>query len=129
MHAGIYTRSEPAPITVLVGDHVFRGESIIEVCSKHLLEEPTPPSACCDHPIPQALERLVLDCLEHKPDRRPQSARAFVERLLGIPVEAWQPRQDEAWWLERGSFVRDASRTTTSAGRTIQVDLGLRRNG
>jgi hypothetical protein len=65
MHAGIYTRSEPAPITVLVGDHVFRGESIIEVCSKHLLEEPTPPSARCDHPIPQALERLVLDCLEN----------------------------------------------------------------
>jgi hypothetical protein len=62
-------------------------------------------------------------------DHRPQSARAFRERLLRAQVDAWQPRHAEAWWLERGSTVRGGSRAPTTVGRTIQVDLGVRGNG
>ena len=114
---------------LLVGGHVFRGESLIEVCSKHLLEAPEPPSARASRSIPKMLEQLVLDCLEKKPERRPQSAREFLERLSQTRAEPWDARQAEAWWREHGPGVRKAISTPTSTGRTIQVDLGLRRTG
>jgi eukaryotic-like serine/threonine-protein kinase len=112
---------------LLVGDHVFHGDSLIEVCSKHLLQLPEPPSVQSGRPLPDALERLVLDCLEKKPELRPQSAREFIERLSRAQAEPWHARQAEAWWREHGARVRTASTAPTRTGRTIQVDLGLRR--
>jgi eukaryotic-like serine/threonine-protein kinase len=112
---------------LLVGEHVFRGESLIEVCSKQLLEVPEPPSIRGGRPLPDALERLVLDCLEKKPDLRPRSAREFLERLSRARAEPWSARRAEAWWSEHGSKVRTASSAPARTGRTIQVDLGLRR--
>jgi eukaryotic-like serine/threonine-protein kinase len=112
---------------LLVGEHVFRGQSLIEVCSKHLLELPEPPSVRSGRQLPPALERLVLDCLEKKPDHRPPSAREFLERLSHAGAEPWDARQAEAWWGEHGARVRTAVSAPAGSGRTIQVDLGLRR--
>lgn len=112
---------------LLVGDHVFGGESIIEVCSKHLLQAPEPPSARSAQPLPEALERLVLDCLQKKPELRPQSARQFLERLASIAVEAWEARDAERWWRENAARVRIPSKAGTGPGRTIEVDLQGRR--
>jgi eukaryotic-like serine/threonine-protein kinase len=113
---------------LLVGDHVFRGESLIEVCSKHLLQAPEPPSSRSGRVLPAELERLVLDCLEKQPDRRPGSAREFLERLSRGGAEAWDARQAEAWWHEHGARVRVAVPAPAGSGRTILVDLGLRRS-
>jgi serine/threonine-protein kinase len=113
---------------LLVGEHVFHGDSLIEVCSKHMLQDPEPPSARCKGPLPQALERLVLDCLEKKPDRRPQSARIVLERLSRIGAERWDTGQADAWWREHGARVRKESRAPSATGRIIQVDLALRRS-
>jgi serine/threonine-protein kinase len=111
---------------LLAGDHVFRGQSLIEVCSKHLLEAPEPPSVRCGRPLPEALERLVLDCLEKKPELRPASAREFHERLSRIRDDPWNAKQAEAWWGEHGTSVKAASVAPTGSGRTIQVDLQQR---
>lgn len=111
---------------LLTGDHVFRGESLIEVCSKHLLELPDSPSARRGEPLPENLERLVLDCLEKKPEYRPQSAREFLDRLARVEVGGWGPRQAEAWWQQHGAAVRAPSAAPSGSGRTIQVDLGQR---
>jgi eukaryotic-like serine/threonine-protein kinase len=105
---------------------VFRGESLIEVCSKHLLELPESPSSRRGEALPETLERLVLDCLEKKPDFRPQSAREFLDRLTRVEVEAWGARQAEAWWQQHGAAVRTASAAPSGTRRTIQVDLGQR---
>ena len=45
---------------LLTSSDVFDGKTIIEVCSKHLTEEPTPPSEICDEPIASDLEELIL---------------------------------------------------------------------
>ncbi len=113
---------------LLAGDDVFRGESLIEVCSKHLLEQPEPPSVRRGGDIPKALEQLVLDCLAKKPEQRPQTARDFLERLASAGAEPWTARQAEAWWREHGAGVRIASLAPTATGRTIQVDLGWRKS-
>jgi len=112
---------------LLVGDHVFLGESIVEVCSKHLLQAPEPPSARAGRELPAALEQLVLDCLEKKPERRPQSAREFLERLSRARAEAWDAWQAEAWWREHGASVSLASQAPAGTDRTILVDLGRRK--
>jgi eukaryotic-like serine/threonine-protein kinase len=112
---------------LLAGEHVFRGESLIEVCSKHLLELPEPPSARLGWPLPEALERLVLDCLEKKPEQRPQSARQLIERLALVGAEPWDDDQAESWWREHGPRLHKVSGPPGAVGRTIQVDLGLRR--
>ncbi|MCA9719510.1 MAG: CHASE domain-containing protein, partial [Myxococcales bacterium] len=45
---------------LLVGDHVFSGTSITELCQQHVREPVRPPSWRVDGEIPAALERLVL---------------------------------------------------------------------
>jgi tRNA A-37 threonylcarbamoyl transferase component Bud32 len=111
---------------LLTGGNVFRGQSLIEVCSKHLLELPESPSSRRGEPLPEKLERLVLDCLEKKPAFRPQSAREFLDRLTRVEMEAWGARQAEAWWQQHGAAVRTVGPATGGTGRTIQVDLGQR---
>jgi eukaryotic-like serine/threonine-protein kinase len=108
---------------LLAGDHVFRGASLLEVCSKHLLERPEPPSARGGHAVPPALEQLVLECLEKQPAERPQSARELLDRLARLSVSPFSREDAEAWWQEHGSHVRAVSRAPTASGRTIQVDL------
>jgi serine/threonine-protein kinase len=114
---------------LLVGDHVFLGQSIVEVCSKHLLQAPEPPSARAGRELPAALEQLVLDCLEKTPERRPQSAREFLERLSRDRAETWDAWQAEAWWREHGQSVSKVSTAPGGTDRTIQVDLGRRQAG
>jgi serine/threonine-protein kinase len=112
---------------LLVGEDVFRGHSLIEACGKQLHEIPESPSARSGRPLPEALERLVLDCLEKLPERRPQSAREFLQRLAQVSAEAWDASQAEAWWREHGSSVRAASSVPASTSQTIQVDIGAGR--
>jgi serine/threonine-protein kinase len=78
--------------------------------------------------LPDALERLVLDCLEKRPELRPASARVFLKRLAQVEAGAWDGDQAEAWWREHGSMVRAASLAPTGTERTIQVDLLLGRS-
>ncbi len=107
---------------LLTGDHVFRGESLIEVCSKHLHEIPEPPSLRAGRALPEALDRLVLDCLEKQPARRPQSARELGRRLDPIRHEPWSASDAEAWWGANGAGVRAPS-VPAKASQTIQVDV------
>jgi serine/threonine protein kinase len=113
---------------LLVGGHVFSGGSLIEVCSKHLLEAPEAPSTRGGRPLPEMLERLVLDCLEKRPERRPQSARAFLERLAQVDAAPWNASHAETWWREHGASVRAPTGAKAAANQTIQVDFGLHRN-
>jgi eukaryotic-like serine/threonine-protein kinase len=112
---------------LLVGDHVFSGQSLIEVCSKHLLELPVPPSARLGQPLPAELERLVLECLEKKPEQRPGSARELMERLQAVHADAWDAKRAEAWWRQHGGVLKTSVSAPTGSGHTIQVDLRLRR--
>ena len=50
--------------------------------------------------IPEALDRLVVDCLAKDPDARPQSAREIIQRLSQIEECLAPWTQDDAikWW-------------------------------
>jgi eukaryotic-like serine/threonine-protein kinase len=86
---------------LLTGTPVFEGR-LVEVIQSHLLRAPQPPSARLGRNLPAKLERVVLDCLEKDPGRRPESARALMERLTACDdVEPWRPEEAQRWWRTR----------------------------
>jgi eukaryotic-like serine/threonine-protein kinase len=92
---------------LVTGTHVFPGRSFIEVCSDHLHRAPEPPSARLGRPLPQDLERLILDCLAKEPARRPQTATELQERARACrDYGSWTRERARRWWQDHGEDVR-----------------------
>jgi serine/threonine-protein kinase len=80
---------------------MFEGR-LIDVIQSHLQRSPDPPSERLGRPLPPKLERVVLDCLEKDPIRRPESAQALMDRLDACDdVERWATEEARRWWRAR----------------------------
>ncbi|HWM88753.1 MAG TPA: serine/threonine-protein kinase, partial [Kofleriaceae bacterium] len=89
---------------LLAGRPVFDGETVAEVCARHLYEPPVPPSTF--ESVPADLEALVLACLDKSPERRPADARALREALLACATAGdWTPAEARRWWQSHGAPV------------------------
>jgi serine/threonine-protein kinase len=110
---------------LLAGRDVFSGETVVEVLSRHMLQEPSPPSVHLPKPLPADLERLVLQCLSKKPAERPQSASTLRASLLACEDAARYDRTAAfAWWREHRQQPRtDSDRITGGSPATMAVDL------
>jgi serine/threonine-protein kinase len=93
---------------LLTGTIVFKKNSGVAAALAHLTERPEPPSRRSELPIPQSLERIVLGCLEKRPEDRPQSAAELRELLKGCTdVARWTEFDANRWWaLHRPEPVR-----------------------
>ncbi len=112
---------------LLVGDHVFTGKTVIEVCGKHLHQEPDPPSKRLGRSVSSALEDLLLRCLAKSPKDRPASAAAFLDELLACSIPAWDPLRARKWWTENmGAIRQSAIGESVASSETVMVDLGRR---
>jgi len=113
---------------MLTGEHVFTGRTVVEILSKHLHEPPRSPSAARGSAIPAALEQLVLDCLAKSPSARPESARAFVERLEACAIDqAWTSDDARRWWAQHGAALRRQPRQSSGVSLTeLAPDRGLK---
>lgn len=49
---------------LLTGQPVFEADSVVDLCQKHIVTPPVPPSERINIPIPAELERTLLACLE-----------------------------------------------------------------
>jgi serine/threonine-protein kinase len=88
---------------LVTGKLVFEGPGAVKVMSDHIHTPPTPASSRAEQPIPSDLDRLILECLEKDPDKRPASAAALLVRLRALSIAtAWTPEHAEKWW---GSHV------------------------
>lgn len=84
---------------LLTGRHVFEGETAMEVLVHHARTQPPRASELAEHPIPEALDRLILACLSKKPTDRPQSAADFAVQLQAIEFERrWDSELGRRWW-------------------------------
>jgi serine/threonine-protein kinase len=84
---------------LLTGRLVFETLTTAALLVAHAREAPRPPSALAPFAVPEALDRLVLDCLAKDPARRPQSAEAIADRLASLPfVRPWTPAAAAEWW-------------------------------
>jgi serine/threonine-protein kinase len=85
---------------LLTGESVFEGTSVMDVCSQHLHQAPTPPSVRASRTFPHDLEAVILRCLEKKPELRFQSVMEMREALLACKVESWTASDAQKWWQE-----------------------------
>ena len=82
---------------LLAGRFVFEGSSLVEVFGQHIHSPPTPLSFSAD--VPADLERVVLRCLEKRPEDRFPDARALRDALLDCACSgAWTDAEAHTWW-------------------------------
>jgi hypothetical protein len=106
---------------LLAGSEVFRGQSVLEVCSQHLHQAPEP-LATRGVTVPAELEAVVLACLEKDPARRPGSAAELRRRLEACAVEPWDSASAQRWWREHGQELESDGAKTLGEARTLAVD-------
>ena len=115
---------------LLTGRHVFEGATVIEICSKHMLETPVPPSQRLGQALPADLEALVLACLAKDPDARPASAAALRAALLACADAArFDPSAARAWWRVHRAAAENSPNSVDEPGSrpaTMAIDLGGR---
>ncbi len=86
---------------LLTGDHVFRGETEIEILRQHIKDEPEALSNRAGRSIEPTLEKVIYECLSKKPDERPPTAGALSHRLEECPdAGAWTPAAAQLWWIQ-----------------------------
>lgn len=75
---------------LLTGALVFEGDDVMQLLMQHAQATPTPPSARPErvHDIPEALDRLMLECLAKDPDARPQDMDELARRLRACATDA-----------------------------------------
>lgn len=91
---------------MLTGRPPFQGATSLEVLIHHAKTNPTPPSKVAELPIPDALEKIVLRCLEKNPPDRFASVHELKKALESIPFEnPWTGEKAAEWWKKYGETV------------------------
>jgi serine/threonine-protein kinase len=118
---------------LLTGKHVFQAATVLEVCSKHMLEAPVPPSQRLGKPLPADLEALVLGCLAKDRNARPASAATLRTALLACAdAGRFDLAAARAWWQAHRASQKDKPSPLDpidDAGAppaTMAIDLGRR---
>jgi PAS domain S-box-containing protein len=95
--------------SLVTGRMVFDVDTPMGIIIAHVEQQPVPPSQVAGQPIPDALERLILQCLEKDPKLRPQSAEALRTALGEIDFEdPWTETRASSWW---SAISRESSPT------------------
>ena len=88
---------------LLTGHLLFDTDSPLAAIAAHLERQPEAPSSRAELPVPDALDRIVLGCLEKDPARRPATAEALASQLAAIPAAAeWTQEAAASWWETHG---------------------------
>jgi hypothetical protein len=127
---------------LVVGRHVFRGDTAFDVLAQHVGSAPEPPSVALGRPVSPDLETLILRCLEKDPGARHANAGELLAALESCRVEgSWgQPEAREwweLWWKNHPPSDEDASPSgdqpptppSHPSGWSVDVVERLRRPG
>ncbi len=97
---------------LLTGQRVFEAQTRHDMLVMHAHQRPAPPSQRLGEPIHEALESIIMECLDKNPNRRPQAASELGERLARLQfAKAWTEERARAWWqthLQQRNSAPDA---------------------
>ena len=104
---------------LVTGTPPFQGNSVFDVCARHMHSAPTPPSE--QAPVPKDLEDVILRCLEKSKAKRPGSAQDLARELERCAdAGSWTSAEAEAFWASE-AVSRRAPSTDASAGSGAQT--------
>jgi serine/threonine-protein kinase len=84
---------------VLTAHTLFEATTPAQMLLQHVQAQPTRPSSRSELSIPLSLERILMQCLEKDPARRPSSALALEDELAHVVCEApWSSERARQWW-------------------------------
>jgi len=112
---------------MLTGEHVFTGETLIEICAAHLHTTPRPPSERLGAEVDEDLEALLMRGLAKAPEDRPQTAAAFREELARCVVPEWSREDARRWWEEHQPSREVSSLAPREPNRTVEMVAARRR--
>ncbi len=106
---------------LLTGTPVFTGNGLVELCRKHVQEQPESPSQRLGKPVSAGFERVLLDCLAKKREDRPASAAVLLEALEKLePDPPWRRADAQAWWSNsRSPSVEVSAPAVSESGLEI----------
>lgn len=84
---------------LLTGQTVFPSRAVTAVLMDHVRTPPLPPSQRVETPVPGEFERLILQCLEKEPARRPATAGELRRQLEPLSM-GWDRVRAERWWRD-----------------------------
>jgi eukaryotic-like serine/threonine-protein kinase len=101
---------------LLTGEMVFSADSPLKMLIQHIQATPVPPSIRSGRPVPADLERIIMRCLEKKPEERFDTADDLAAALEATAAaNAWGVDEAKVWWEEHVS-VPVPARVSSSAG-------------
>ena len=124
---------------MLTADPPHHGANVMEILAKKATESPTPPREL-NPDVPEALEEVVMRCLERDPDRRPQTMGALEYELnksakgRGSAVAAvlgLKPSDDvmSSSWGDESSKPRLFDTGAIQGRRASQLSIPVHRTG
>jgi serine/threonine protein kinase len=111
---------------LLTGQELFSGETIAEICRKHLEETPQPPSQRLGKTIDANFESVLMRCLAKDPADRPQSATALAEQMVASALTPqWTPENRATWWTAHRKSLAGVQKPkplgTSHLDRTVKI--------
>ncbi|MEL6189157.1 MAG: serine/threonine-protein kinase, partial [Myxococcota bacterium] len=103
---------------LLTGTSVFPSDDVETTLDRHRHEAPVRPSERLGRALPEALEAVVLGCLEKSPEDRPASAQRLGQLFAASVEEPWTPADAEAWWSDYGEAIQAEARANAAQGET-----------
>ncbi len=84
---------------LLTGVPVFEGGSAVDVCVKHINDEPMRPSERIGARLPEDLQNVLLSCLRKYPEERPRTVDELAETLQHCAdASRWSIGEARRWW-------------------------------
>jgi serine/threonine-protein kinase len=84
---------------LLTGQLVFDGKNPADVMSRHVKDEPIPPSKRSELEITPELDELVLTCLAKRRELRPANGEELGNRLAALTLaNQWTQERARRWW-------------------------------
>jgi serine/threonine protein kinase len=115
---------------LVTGTHVFEGQSVIQLMTRHVNDAPEPPSDRLGRSIDPALATLILRMLAKDPNDRPANGRELLAELSnGFLPESrnWTEADAKRWWDTKSAPCRAAEcADDESYEGALEVDLGDR---
>ena len=106
---------------LVTGTPPFPGRNATEVIMAHANQQVKPPSKIV-LTLPSDLERIILRCLEKKPQDRFKDVEALEEALAACKCAGeWTEKKAAQWWNDVGKKIDDEGTKTTVAHPTKRL--------